>query len=196
VSAWQAVGDLIKALGSVPVAVLPAGHASLVRPGAPADLPAIVVTADDVSEQAAGVGGLVRSRSPEGTPVTATRCSGALALELWAADQAAIIKLADATFEALAPTADAVSKSGFLRLAVRAIGPVMRVPLDPAGPATALRMAVGCSFAHETSAVEAVGGGAIKTVFVDMQDGLHEVMELGAPLTADERAALIHQTNP
>jgi hypothetical protein len=178
-SAWQAVEGLIGVLSTGPARVLPAGHASLTRPAVVGDLPAVVVTADEVAEHAAGLGGLVRNRPPNGTASTATRCSGQLALELWAADQATMKTLADAIFHALAPTNEALAKAGFMRLTVRAIGPIEQVPLGGGTTATALRMTVGCTFAHETVAAEDPDGDhLIGTIHVEMQDGLHEVMEL------------------
>jgi hypothetical protein len=193
-SAWQALNGVIEMLSAIPTAVLPAGNASLVRPVAIDDLPTIIVTAEDVSEQSSGVGRLVRNQPKGGPASTASRCAGRLTLELWAADETAMTDLAAATFAALAPTRRALADAGFIRLTVRAIGPIDHAPLG--GDTAVLRQSIGCSFDHETvPAVDADGDRRLESVYVEMQDGLNEVMELGAPLTPPVRA-LIHPPKP
>jgi hypothetical protein len=181
-SVWQVVDDLIELLRADASNAPPAGHVSLTRPAASADLPAIVVTAQDVADEAAGVGRLVENRPAGGAPATASRCSGRLALELWAADQAEIDKLSDATFRALATTATTGARLRFLRLAVSGYGPIEHVPLTP--DAAVLRMPVVCAFIHEIVVLaDADSQSAIRTIRVELGNDVDELMELRAPQT-------------
>ncbi len=191
-SAWQAIQKLTDVLGTLPATALPAGHASSIRPTTIADLPAIVITAEDVAERGAGVGGLVRNAPAPGPSSLGSRCSGRLVLELRAAGQPAMKRLSDATFAALAPS-KAIADAGFLRLTVRDVGAIEPAPVEAT---SALLLTVTCAFTHEAVAQDSSDAGAIKTVFVDIQGDPHEVVELGAPLTADERDALIHSPTP
>jgi hypothetical protein len=182
VSAWQAVQSLIELLGAIPPGVVPASHVSARRPAAPADLSAVVVSAAEVTELPAGVGGTVATRRLSATAwssVTATRSEGQLAIELWAADAAGMTALANAAFAALRPSASKLAEAGFLRLAVRSAGPIDEALLGVGGSDTALRLPIGCSFAYEAATPEETGpGGLIKTIHVDVRDDFHEVMEL------------------
>src|ERR1044072_8360991 len=123
-SAWQAVEDLIGVLSTGAPGLPAAGHVSMTRPVSGGALPAIVVTAEDVAEQSAGVGRLVGNGSPHGGPTTTSRCSGRLAIELWAPGEPVMRQLAEATKSALAQPAAAAAGRRFLRLAVRAFGPI------------------------------------------------------------------------
>jgi len=178
-SAWQAIQKLQLLLGEIPSDTLPVGHCSTARPSATSDLPAVVVSAEDVDEISAGLGGLVATRrlpGPGWESSTATRCSGVLAVELWTATAAAMVELADATFQALRSTPAGLAQTGFTSLTVRSIGPSEQAPLGETG---ALRMAVRCSFSHETVTTGAADTeGLIRTVHVELIDELHEGMEI------------------
>src|SRR4051794_10096444 len=137
-TAWQAVGSLISLLGSA----APAGHVSARRPAAAADLPGVAVAVEDAQDIGAGLGGLVETRKLSDTAwssVTASRCSGTFAVELWAQDAAAVNALAEAVMAKLAPGADTLA-AGFLRLSVQSLGPIEVAPLGFSGAATALTL--------------------------------------------------------
>ncbi len=175
-SAWQAIQQLQALLGEIPTAVLPAGRATTARPSATAQLPAAVVSAEDVDEISAGLGALVGPGRPPATgPSTAMRCSGILTVELWTATATAMDDLAEATFTALRSTPAGLAETGFTRLTVRSIGPSEPAPL---GPGAALRMAIRCAFAHESVTTPVDTEGLIQTIHVELIDELHEVMDL------------------
>ena len=177
VSAWQAIQQLQGLLGEIPTGLLPAGHCSTARPSAAAQMPAAVVSADDVDELSGGLGGLVGASHPPATGAsTASRCSGILGIELWAATPAAMNDLAEATFAALRSTPAGLAETGFSRLTLRSIGPGEQAPV---GEGAALRMPIRCAFAHESVTPAPDGGeGLIQTVHVELLDELHEVMDI------------------
>jgi hypothetical protein len=172
-TAWQAAQSLIAVLADT----APAGHVSARRPSATGDLPAVTVAVSEAADIGAGLGGLVQTRKLSETAwasVTATRTEGVFALELWAADLAAVNALADAVMDALAPG------EAFIRLSVRSFGPIDVAPLGFAGTTTALKLPLGVAFVHETPQTEEIGpGGIVKTVHVDLRDDFHEVMDIG-----------------
>jgi hypothetical protein len=174
-TAWQAVQSLIALLDDV----VPAGHVSGRRPAATGDLPALAVSAAGVTDIGSGLGGLVETRRLSDTAwasVTATRCTGVLTAELWAAGD--VGPLADAVVAALADAA-AVGAAGFLMLSVESVGAIDEAALGFAGDDTALRLPLGLAFVHETPVSEDTGpGGIVKTIHVDLQDDFHEVMDL------------------
>lgn len=176
-SAWQAIQQLQGLLGDIPPGVLPAGHCSTARPSAASQLPAAVLSADDVEEISAGLGGLVGAGPPPVTgSSTATRCSGILAVELWTTSAGAMDDLAEATFTALRSTPAGLAETGFTRLTVRSLGPSESAPL---GQGAALRMPIRCAFAHESvTPAPAVTEGLIRTIHVELIDELHEVMDI------------------
>ena len=176
-TAWQAAQSLIQLLQTA----APADHVSARRPAAAADLPGVVVSVTQATDIAAGLGGLVETRKLSDTAfssVTASRCSGVFAVELWAAGEDAVSTLADVVIGALGPDADTLA-AGFLRLSVQSVGPIEQAPLGFAGTATALRLPLGVAFVHETpTAKESGPGGIVKTVHVELSDDFHEVMEI------------------
>lgn len=178
-SAWLAIQKLQSLLAEIPVDVLPAGHCTTTRPAATSELPAIAVSADDVAETSAGLGGHVGTRrlpGPAWASSTATRSTGTLGVELWAVGATAMGALAEATFSALRATPTALAEAGFERLTVRSVGPGEQLAL---GDADALRMAIGCAFSHEAvPPAAAETEGLIRTVHVELTDELHEVMEI------------------
>ena len=170
-TAWQAAQSLITLLeGTAP-------HVSARRPSAAGDLPGVAVSVSEASDVGAGLGGLVETRrlsDTAWTSVTASRCAGVFALELWAADNGAVNTLADAVMAALTAGAE-----GFQRLTVQSFGPIDVAPLGFAGDATALRLPVGVAFVHETPLSEDTGpDGIVKTVHVELSDDFHEVMDI------------------
>jgi len=172
-TAWQAVQSLIQLLGPA------APHVSGRRPAAVGDLPAVVASVTEANDVASGLGGLVETRKLSDTAwssVTASRCSGVFAIELWADAENALGALAESVIDALGPDAHT---AGFLRLSVQSVGPIEQSPLGLAGTATALRLPLGVAFVHETPTAEDTGpGGIVKTVHVDLSDDFHEVMEI------------------
>jgi hypothetical protein len=192
-STWQAIQSLTMVLSDLSVDVLPAGGASMARPATSGDLSAIVVSATEVKEDSAGVGGVVEAWPAKTPSSRAARCSGRLALELWGQDTAAVMALAAATFEALRPQSPALGQAGFLRLSVHSTGPIEQAPMGTGGSVTGSRMTVGVSFVHETTPVEDHGPHApIASIDVELQGGLEEVFALGVPLTAQQRAENPH----
>ncbi len=169
-TAWQAVQSLISLLeGTAP-------HVSARRPSAAGDLPGVTVAVSEASDSGSGLGSLVETRKLSDTAwssVTASRCTGVFALELWAADTNAVNSLADAVMNKLIPD------DAFLRLNVQSVGPIDVAPLGFGGTATALKLPIGVAFVHETPLSEDIGpGGIVKTVHVELSDDFHEVMDI------------------
>lgn len=176
-SAWHALQQLQLLLGEIPAATLPAGNCSIARPVAATELPALAVSAAEVVEVSAGLGGLVEARRmPGSSSSTSALCSGVLVVELWTAGAAGMTELAEATVAALQPTPAARAARGFSSLSLRSIGPSDRAAL---GDDDARRMSIACVFSHEavTPAAEE-GEGVISTVHVELLDELHEVMDI------------------
>jgi hypothetical protein len=171
---WQAIQSLIDVLQGIPSNIVPHDHVSSRRPSATADLPSLVVSAADVTELPAGLGSLVgtsRLSDTAWSSTTATRSSGQFLLELWAQDSAGVEALADAVFDRLEAHADDVASAGFLVLSVSSAGPIEQAALGVAGPETALKLPVGCSFAFEAVTPEETGpDGIIRHVNVDMSE--------------------------
>lgn len=169
-TAWQAAQSLIALLEDT----APAGHVSARRPSTAGDLPGVAVAVSEAQDIGAGLGGLVQTRKLSETAwssVTASRTEGVFALELWAADSAAVHTLADAVVDALGAAGE-----GFLRLSVSSLGPIDVAPLGFGGNATALKLPLGVAFVHETPLTEDIGpGGIVKTVHVELT---HEVMDI------------------
>jgi hypothetical protein len=155
---WQAAQSLISLL-----------DASARRPSAASDLPRVVVAVSEASDLGAGLGGLVGTRRISDTAwssITASRSAGVFALELWAADEAALNTLADTVMDRLVPG------EAFLRLSVQSLGPIDAVP-------PGLRLPLGVAFVHETPVSEDTGpDGIVKTVHVELSDDFHEVMDI------------------
>jgi hypothetical protein len=180
-SAWEALEDLIEALRAATPGDLVDGRVSLTRPASGDPLPAVVVAAEDVAEQSAGVGRLVGNAAPDGGPTTTSRCSGRLRSELWAADEPAMTQLAEAVMAALAPAGGAAARRRFHRLAVRAFGPIEHAPLTPDAGDALLRMSISCSFTHETPpTAEADSEHVIRTIRVELENGVEELVDLSA----------------
>jgi hypothetical protein len=171
---WQAIQSLIEVLRTIPSDVVPAEHVSARRPDVAADLPAVVVSAQEVSELPAGLGRLVGTRRLSDTAwssTTATRSSGQFLVELWASDQAELDALAEAAFGQLEGQAEAVTAAGFLFLSVRSAGPMEQAGLGVAGTETALRLPIGCSFSFEAVTPEETGpDGIISHVEVEVRE--------------------------
>lgn len=173
-SAWQAIKQLQVLLAAIPDTTLPTGHCSIRRPVVASQLPALAVSAQDVTELAVGLGGLVETRRvPTAASSIATRCAGVLAIELWTADAATMDDLVEATVAALHARSH-VAAAGFSSLSVRSIGPSDSAVLG----ADALRLAIGCTFCHEAVTAAEESEGRISTVQVELLDELHEVMEI------------------
>src|SRR3954447_11249199 len=168
-TAWQAVQSLISLLE----VTAPAGHVSARRPAAATDLPGVAVAVSEASDSGSGLGSLVETRKLSDTvwsSITASRCTGVFAFELWAADANAVNALADAVMDKL------VASGAFLRLSVQSLGPI---DLAPLGAGTALKLPLGVAFVHETPLSEGTGpGGIVKTVHVELSDDFHEVMDI------------------
>lgn len=179
-SGWGAIGGLIELLRRMPPEVVPASHVGLVRPSASGDLPAVVVSAEDIQEHGGGIGGLAGSRSASPgvwTPALAHRCAGVFRLELWAADEARIRALADAVFGVMSGPHRA--EAGFLRLATRSIDAIDSVPIGPAGVASAMLMPITAAFVFEEVVAEETGpGGVIKRIQVGIHDTFDEAMDV------------------
>jgi len=179
-SAWRAMQRLIEVLDGLPEIIIPAGHVSASRPTAVDVLPAIVVWVTDVTDLPAGVGGLVGTRRLSDTAwstATASRASGIMALELWAADASVVMNLGDAVVALLEGSADVTGAAGFLRLAVQSAGPME--PTKLATQADAFMLPIACSFVFEdVSPDEPDPGGVIKQVHADLTDTFHEVVDL------------------
>ena len=177
-SAWQAVQELTALLQGLPPGAVPASHVGLRRPGTAGDLPAVVVSATDVEETQAGVGGIVGSRPLDETRWSSTnarRSAGTFGVELWAGDADGLGTLSDAVFDLIDGTGEVVAH-GFLRLTVRSVGPGETRPL---GAATAIALPVTLAFAFEAVVDEDTGPhGIIRHVHVDMTDTFHEAMDL------------------
>jgi hypothetical protein len=187
---WQAIQSLIEVLRTIPTDVVPADHVSARRPDSAADLPAVVVAAQEVSELPAGLGRLVGTRRLSETAwsaTTATRASGQFIVELWASDQAELDALAEAAFGQLEGQSEAVTTAGFLFLFVQSAGPIEQAGLGVAETETALKLPIGCSFSFETVTPEETGpDGIITHVDVEMReppdvqpkDQFEEVMDI------------------
>ena len=180
-SAWQAIQSLVGVLRRIPAGVVPPDHIGPSRPRAPAGLPAIAVAAHEVRESVSGVGGVVSSRRISETlwsSASGRTTTGRFELEGWAANEAAMTRLADAVFAVLGGPPETMAAAGFVRLTTTSVGPVDGARMAGAGPVV-LRLPIGCSFVFEAVVPEETGpGGIIRQVQVAIEDGFDEVMDL------------------
>jgi hypothetical protein len=181
-AAWQAIQELIQILQGIPAGTIASNHIGATRPGATADLPAVVVAVTEVQESLAGIGGLVGTRKLSDTQWSSTSgswASGRFSLEVWAKDEAKATAVADALFGALSGPVDTLAIAGFIRLATTSVGPIQQAVVGATGSTTALMLPIGCSFVFEAVAPEEIGpDGIIKQVHVEMTDTFDEVMDL------------------
>jgi hypothetical protein len=150
-------------------------------------MPRIVVSASDVQELQAGIGGVVSSSqvsSTQWTSTTGTVSSGTFALELWAADETTLTNLANGVFTKLEDPV-AAAGAGFANLAAQSVGPTSLTTLDGLQPggATGLRLPVGCTFSFEAvTPVQTGPDGILTKVQVDVQQvdtsTVNEVMDI------------------
>jgi hypothetical protein len=187
VPAWEALQSLITLLKTLPAALVAQDHVGLRRPSGPADLPRVVVSASDVEDLQAGLGGIVSSHQVSSTSWasdTGILSSGTFMIELWATDETTLVNLATGVVGVLENSA-AAAGAGFGKLTIQSAGPINLTTLDgqPPGSDTGLRLPVGGIFSFEAvSTVQTGPGGIIKQVDVDVQEldtsGVDETMNI------------------
>lgn len=187
--AWEALQSLVTLLKTLPPAVVAQDHVGFRRPSAAADLPRVVVSAGEVQDFPAGIGGVVGSHKVSNTSWssdTSEFTSGTFTIELWGAagDETGLVNLATAVFGKLGDPA-AAGAAGFAKLAAQSIGPINLTTLDGLQPggAVGLRLPVAASFSFEAVTPAMVGpDGIIKTVHIDVHEldtnDVNEAMDL------------------
>jgi hypothetical protein len=171
VTAWKAVLDIIEVLGLNAANAMSAKYIGLRMPQSADELPGVVVSIQEAEETPIGIGGVVEAHKVSEVQWDTTdglRTSGLLAMEIWAADEQALMKETTALFQTLQVSAGEMSQRGFIKWSVREIQMLENVIVDGQ---PIQRVGIVCSTIHEDQKTDSVGpGGIIDVVQVESSD--------------------------
>lgn len=182
--ALRPITELIDALRSLALPLVPVARIGETAPRLPADLPAVRVVASELMFAPLGIGGSRKAY----LDATATlvedrgrRITGSLSVEVWGADEDAVNGIAVAAAEGLAGIETALLGRGFLRLRQSKWQPAADSRLRGTASDMALRQSLAYEIVFEDVETAPVDGGLIKTVEVRVKPPVEEGFDITKP---------------